>query len=370
MFGSEILEVAIGLFFIFLLLSLVASAIREMIEAWLKTRSADLHRGVRELLGGDDGLTEDLYKHPLVQSLYLDAYEVPRFARTTLPSYIPSANFALALLDLAARPPASAAAPGTPEPPLSLAGLQSSVQKVTNPAVRRVLQIAVDRAEGDFARAQANVEAWFNSSMDRVSGWYKRRTQYILFGIGLVVAVVAHVDTIATARYLYHNDIARSAIAVRAEVLTAAMNKEGGAPDTVSDTLRRRVTAELDSLKAAGLPIGWRTRTAADSTAGTLSNVLPTSVEEVGSAFQRHILGWLLTAFAISLGAPFWFDVLNKVMVIRSTVKPHEKSPEEGSEDKQPKGGANPPRLGGTPGPLPAGNPTPSDGGATTNPPT
>jgi hypothetical protein len=48
------------------------------------------------------------------------------------------------------------------------------------------------------------------------------------------------------------------------------------------------------------------------------------------------ILGWLITAIAATLGAPFWFDVLNKIMVIRSTVKPHEKSPEEASEDRQP----------------------------------
>jgi hypothetical protein len=45
--------------------------------------------------------------------------------------------------------------------------------------------------------------------------------------------------------------------------------------------------------------------------------------------------GWLLTALAATLGAPFWFDVLNRLMVIRSTVKPHEKSPEEASEDRQ-----------------------------------
>jgi len=49
------------------------------------------------------------------------------------------------------------------------------------------------------------------------------------------------------------------------------------------------------------------------------------------------IAGLLITALATTLGAPFWFDLLNKVMVVRSTVKPHEKSPEEASEDKQPK---------------------------------
>jgi hypothetical protein len=48
-----------------------------------------------------------------------------------------------------------------------------------------------------------------------------------------------------------------------------------------------------------------------------------------------RILGWVITGFAISLGAPFWFDLLNKIMVVRSTVKPHQKSPEESSEDRQ-----------------------------------
>jgi hypothetical protein len=59
----------------------------------------------------------------------------------------------------------------------------------------------------------------------------------------------------------------------------------------------------------------------------------------VPAAFSISSLpGWLLTALAISLGAPFWFDLLNKIMVIRSTVKPHEKSPEEASEDRQARG--------------------------------
>ena len=43
-------------------------------------------------------------------------------------------------------------------------------------------------------------------------------------------------------------------------------------------------------------------------------------------------LGWLTTALAIMLGAPFWFDVLNKFMIVRSTVKPDEKSPAEASK--------------------------------------
>jgi hypothetical protein len=58
-----------------------------------------------------------------------------------------------------------------------------------------------------------------------------------------------------------------------------------------------------------------------------------------------HLLGWLITAFAVSLGAPFWFDLLNKIMVIRSTVKPREKSREEGSEDRPAPSGAQTVRI-------------------------
>lgn len=400
MFGSEILEVAIGLFFIFLLLSLVATAVREAIESVLKSRASDLHRGVRELLGGNDELTAALYRHPLLHGLYLDDYAPPRFWRwpwkKKLPSYIPAPNFALALLDLAARP----AAEGTPAdesstPPLSLDSVRESIQRLPDSKVRRAVLIAVDRADGDFARAQANVEAWFNGSMDRVSGWYKRRTQYILFGIGLLVAIATNVDTIAVARYLYQNDTARSVVAVRAELFAAALNRDGGLPDSVSDSLRTRLTSELDSLKAIGLPIGWgkdappasNSAPGQQATPGTgapaavalvAAGTTPTDTPQTtpvvvgrttrpvpvaadatpsfwsafAAAFPDSIVGWLLTALAVSLGAPFWFDVLNKVMVIRSTVKPYEKSPPEGSEDRQPKGGANPPHLGG----LPAGS--------------
>jgi hypothetical protein len=49
-----------------------------------------------------------------------------------------------------------------------------------------------------------------------------------------------------------------------------------------------------------------------------------------------HLAGWLLTALAVSLGAPFWFDTLNKIMVVRSTVKPSEKSRDEASKDPVP----------------------------------
>ena len=80
-------------------------------------------------------------------------------------------------------------------------------------------------------------------------------------------------------------------------------------------------TAEKQ-LKELKLPIGW-------------ADHPKYPVTEDAWGYTAPFLGWLMTALAATLGAPFWFDVLNKVMVIRSTVKPHEKSPEAASADRQ-----------------------------------
>src|SRR6185437_8013769 len=124
MFGSEILEIAIGVVFVFLCASLLATTLREMIESVLKTRAIQLERGLRLLLddNGGAGITQELFNHPLLYSLFAGDYEpdkltgfwrdkvrkgigiqpapgdrerVPLF--TNLPNYVPSRNFAMAL---------------------------------------------------------------------------------------------------------------------------------------------------------------------------------------------------------------------------------------------------------------------------------
>ena len=121
MLGSQIIDVAIGIVFVYLLISLLCSAAHELIERFVKWRATDLERGIRELLHGsvDDGkLAKDLYEHPLIYGLYKGGYG--KGARN-LPSYIPARNFALALLDTIF--PATATNPGgtagtTPPTPL------------------------------------------------------------------------------------------------------------------------------------------------------------------------------------------------------------------------------------------------------------
>jgi hypothetical protein len=327
------LELAIGLVMIYLLLSLICSSIREGIEAWQKTRAADLERGVRALLQdpGGTGLAKSLYEHPLIYGLFNGTYD-PTKSHKNLPSYIPAANFAVALMDTIARGPCAPGAAAAPAPPpggataaatpprLSVEALRIAAGKLQNGAVQRALLAALDTAQGDLGRVQANLQAWFDSTMDRVSGWYKRRTQAIIFVIGLVVTVVVNADTLTIAQQLVQDDSLRKALVAEAE---GTVRNGQPRPDDAQ--------ARYRELEAKGFPIGWTRTLPAWSDACDLGCIAYSVVRQV----PGHVAGWLITAFAISLGAPFWFDLLNKFIVIRSTVKPHEKSPEEASEDRQ-----------------------------------
>ncbi|MFL5384986.1 MAG: hypothetical protein ACJ8GN_20900 [Longimicrobiaceae bacterium] len=365
MFNSDILEVAVGVIFVFILVSIICSAVREGIETKLKTRAAYLEHGIRELLrdAGGSGLASWLYDHPLIGGLYPGYYtppgsggeakppedpgarskgegdadaSTPASDRATkdpsifapgrnLPSYIPSRNFATALMDLAARGPVSRFNSGAAAAEITPQTIRANIQNIENPAIQRVLLTALDSAQGDLEKVRKELERWFDSSMDRVSGWYKRSTQYILFAIGLGVAIVLNVDTISIASYLYRHPSVRAAVVAQAEA--AAENQK---KDSLSVKDVKQAVAALDSLP---LPIGWD----GVKFQSPIKNPDARRVRWWMDWVFMPLFGWLLTGFAATMGAPFWFDVLNKVMVIRSTVKPREKSPEEGSEDRQPK---------------------------------
>lgn len=330
MFGSAILEVVIGIIFIFLLVSIICSSVREVIEAWFKTRAAYLEYGIRELLHDKqaEGLAESFFNHPLINSLFAEGYQPGRSLKrpsilasgANLPSYIPAKNFARALMDIAARGPLTDAVSSDPDAPaITLHSIRMNILNIRSKQVQRVLLTAIDGAEGDLNKLQKNLEEWYDSAMDRVSGWYRRSTQWILFWIGLFIAVSMNVNTITIADYLYRNDAARSALVAKAETASADTN-----------FLRQNYQEARQGLDSLHLPIGWTSGWGAPRTDDS-----PAS-KGVWNNLFGPILGWLLTALAATMGAPFWFDILNKSTVIRSTVKPHEKSPEESSEDRQP----------------------------------
>ncbi len=212
------------------------------------------------------GLAKSLFEHPLIFGLYAGNYKPlattdkrPTVWRSgeNLPSYIPSANFALALMDIAARGPANpGAAPSTAGASaagtsLSLAQIRAHVGEIGNPQVQRALLTAIDSAQGDFDRARANIEAWYDSSMDRVSGWYKRSTQWVLFWIALVIAAGLNVNTITIADYLYRHDAERTA-------LVSTIDKTAASRRPASPIKRRKMSSGSFACRWAGVTGGAR----------------------------------------------------------------------------------------------------------------
>lgn len=408
MFNSVMIEVAIGMVFIFLMLSLVCAAVREAIEARLKSRSKFIAYGIVQLLQDPD-IAKRFYAHPTVQGLYggdLDAKDLKYIGKdapmgafrwipnlflslrktTTLPSYIPTRTFALTMLQMAASeklfsPPD---APPAGDGSTTLGIVRSALARYPTNPLSQAMSAALITAENDMEKAITGLEAWFDASMDRVSGWYKRETQHILFWVGLVVAVALNVDTIYLTKYLSSNDNAREQLFKAAAAApentdlqktitklrtTQAKIKEFDekpaatapavpAAPPANDPLKPGAAAkpatkaELEAeAKALGAEIAEADKKVNQAVRAVIDLNLPigwnrerwNTLDFASMPFVWACFGWLLTAFGLSFGAPFWFDVLNRFTVIRSTVKPHEKSPEEGSQDHQPPGPPPPP---------------------------
>ena len=342
MLGSDMLELGIGVSLFFLLVSLLCSAVREAIETVMKSRAGDLERGLRSLLDDPDGtgIVRSLLQHGHLASLSTGDYDparlkktlfgglyLPRKDRVEFPSYIPPAQFATALLDIVARGPADWPYPVDPKP-ISIDQLRRSAGMLPSPRLQRVLLTAIDHSAGDLAAVRAELEQWFNGSMDRVSGWYKRRTQFVLFAIGLVAAALLNLDAITVTHRLMDDEGLRTAAVAQATAVQA-----GGAAaqkgKSVEDVRR--------DLASIGYPIGWRLLPQGGIVPGPQTctgKAADCPDPELGvMAAITMLLGWLITAFATTFGAPFWFDVLNKFMVVRSTVKPRQKSHDEASAD-------------------------------------
>lgn len=350
MFGSEILEIALGLTFIYLLLSLIASAVTEVIEAFRKKRASDLERGIRTLLADSagTGLAKQFYDHPLISSLTLGRYDPNKISGgryatgSKLPSYIPSRSFALALMDLFL-PTSGTRQGGGEAAPKPLTDLKATVDAIGNDHIRKTLGSFVNVAGNDLDGVRQELEAWYDSGMDRVSGWYKRYAQWVLLAVGLVIAAVVNADTVALSRSLAQDDRTREAMleavqtfAVQQDLISGqealtVVQQAGAAPTQLRQLSEPQLAAYLGELQRVGLPLGWNAED-------------PRAFPRDLLAWVSKLLGWLLTAFAISLGAPFWFDLLNKFMVIRSTVRPYEKSPPEPPVDGTPpaRGAARP----------------------------
>ena len=328
----RLLEVLIGLVFIYFLVSIFISGVNELLAQKLGRRGKFLRAGLKRLLP-DEAVYRRVIHHPLVESLYRE-----RAARGKIPSYIPPSDFSSALIDVVcARAAHMSQLPRNPGT-LTFDDLHTALRVLHgygSPLPTALLPI-LDRAENDLGKAIEGIERWFNGGMDRVSGWYKEAASTQLLILSLVVCVLGNVDSIEIAQALWRSPQLSAQLARQAEAAVAS----GQVADVkIEEVLRTPPSPEqmsnlrsaLLKLEAGQLPIGFScigesslTSEGSEIFAACLNNAKGLSTGKWGA----KLIGWFLSAFAITLGAPFWFDLLMRLVNFRGAgPKPHVPEP-------------------------------------------
>ena len=299
MFGSQVLEVLIGLVVVYLTLCFACSGIKEVIATVVSMRAKTLEAGIRNMLDSTEtDLTAKLFAHPLIAASVRQGRK---------PSYISARAFALALFDLLD--------PVTPPAGRTAESLRQGLSQIPNSKVQKAIVSFLDAAQGDIGRARQMTEHWFDDTMDRVSGWYKRKAQIIIFVVGVLLCAAFNADTLVIVKELWSEEPVRTAVVTAGEKKLndgslAIPCKPGDSAEGISKEIK---CANQIIREANSPPIGW----SAD----------PNDLR----AWPRHwqgqalrVLGILFSSLAITLGTPFWFDLLNKLVNLRITGAPPE----------------------------------------------
>jgi triacylglycerol lipase len=341
------LDVAIGLVVLYLILSTLCSFTVELLAVWCWWRKRLLYETIARLVTGRSDckaprapllprwskeghpgeMTRRFWNHRLALSLSPDKQ---------IPSYVEPSTFAAIVVDLAVPGAAEGTLPETAE------GLQrvielaaKSGEESLRPLRENLLSIYRTRdltrpanqpAATPLEDLRSGVERWYNEAMDRLSGQYKRIVQRWLLALGFIVAAVFNADTIRAIHMLSSNESLRNTVATYGATLVTSTNA-AVAPEvsTLLSTnnlevleLRTNLVGQLkefQKLQAVGFPVGWKGGNQFSV------NFVPYDRMKGFWIFLIKLAGLAATACAISLGAPFWFDLLNKLVSLRSTGK-------------------------------------------------
>jgi hypothetical protein len=425
MFNNVVLDVFIGLIFIFLLYSLLATIIQEIIARLFNLRAKLLVKALEVMLEDRDeesdedkhsmlrtvsrffkglnisilrffnaskkeSFTKVFYKHPAIKYLGQSSWQ-------SKPAYLEPSNFSSTLTQLlrgkeydGSEPEMNAIYRTLFDPGLNSVSVETAKKTFAagiDPETLQHIQQLYINAQKDTDRFKALLENWFNETMNRASGWYRRQTQSILFFIGLFIAISFNVDTIAVYRLLAKDKTAREQMVQlaissrpRYDTINAQLtplikkdstveridqviikNQAGKDSVTTNDTVWTHtetkvinltdsalagtlnvVQSDIDKAKSI-VSLGWpdkgsckrcrelkkclESKCITDSAGIAVMkdsiNYYNKTFQCSGNPYQQgggiRWLGWIITALAISLGAPFWFDIMNKALKLRGT---------------------------------------------------
>lgn len=291
MFGSQALETAIGLALLFFVMATAASATVEAVSRLLHRRADDLERGLAALLAGEaadeaKGLEAlNAFKGTTVYTSAMRASAAGRLKwRQAKPTYLSAKSFADGVTEM-------------------LFDDDGTVNQLPDNLKARLVPL-LREAKGNTLEVKAGLERWFDDAMTHVEATYKRWATSFLFVFGLGLAVAGNVSTIDVAQQLWQDPVTRQAVVDSA---TQVANNNG--TDNLAD-----VSASVDGLEQLEMPIGYRGCDAGAVEPCTAFRWSHFDWRTWSQAFG----GWLLTALMLMLGAPFWFDLLSRLVSLRT----------------------------------------------------
>lgn len=343
---TGLLSLIFGLIFIYFMLSMVCNALFEALSSWLDFRSTLLTQWVQKTFPGIYPL--------LLNNTVLDGLS----AKGESTSYMSSANFATSLLGVIAR--------YWQQTPNNLNEVEAALDDFKNHEAARFNSTrsiipddfnqalltfisearlaSTDQAE-QMKLFRNKVEVWFDSMMDRITGNYRRKSINWILGIAFVVAVVGDIDSISIVKYLSSNPEATEKLA-EAGQKTVDKISAAGLPSTIQEKDLHKVDSILNNTNAQVKVDAQTYDSLLKNTNTQLKKVneqLSELSEFVPMGWQNEsapkcgwgLVGWILSKFAglvitilaVSLGAPFWYNLLLKFSDIRNSLKPQAATP-------------------------------------------
>jgi len=321
-----IIQVAIGIIFVWIILAVITSQIQEWVSSIFVWRANMLEATILQMLGDPD-LTQKLYSHPLIQGLYSNNGK-------RKPAGIPEDKFALVLFEQIMN-----ADQTTAEVKDTFAKLKQNVAKLKTAENHELqnfatsldtLLIGVEQKTDDATRAiteaRVRVEGWFNNSMERLGGAFRRRMQIIAIITGIIISAVLNVDTAAILTSLWKDPVVRQAVIAQANqgLIDNQQNNQTPEPNQTPSPNAptpdvKEIAQNIESLNELSLPVGWSFKVA-DKDPKTPDD--PRDFPSSSRGWVVKIVGILLSGMAAAQGAPYWFDLMRKLVTRNPPVPP------------------------------------------------
>ena len=302
MSAIQILEVLLGLVVLYIFLSIIITAFNEFF-AWITRKK------IRYLNEGIKAIVQDriipFYNHPLIKTLDPDASTRNTLSITDIPDTI----FADTAISLAT------------EDKIDSNEILSALKEKSDSFSKQIL-IHFKQAGGDLQNARQNIIHWYNESWRTYSIRYKQWTMLISFITALIIAFCLNLDSIMFIRFLWTNEAMNNLQKTCSEAV-AGDSGLWNQDDTALTKYFRTVETAAFEIRQRFFPFGWKGPCYLNGedlnqqkTAFFLQDLrcLPVFCAQ----WALKILGIAFTALAVSLGAEYWFKVLEKYLRIKT----------------------------------------------------